>query len=72
MGSTHADVRAALVAYRNRRWVPTARLLANSRLLGFLETQGGAGALGRDAFFWATGQLGVARAVFLDAATMQP
>ena len=66
VGAEHADVRAALGAYQRARWFPTARLLANSRILGFLETQRGAGALFRDAFFFTTGKLGIAEKVFLD------
>jgi len=49
--------------------LPTARLLLNSRVLGAIETQAGVGALARDAFFFTTGKLGVAKAVFVDAAT---
>mmetsp|Transcript_41521 Transcript_41521/g.88590 ORF Transcript_41521/g.88590 Transcript_41521/m.88590 type:complete len:405 (-) Transcript_41521:288-1502(-) len=68
----HTDVLSALRAYRGKRWWPTTRLLANSRLLGFLETQSGGGSLFRDAFFFTTGQLGIAKRVFLDGATMRP
>ena len=42
-------------AYRRQRWFPTARLLLNSRILGFLETQRGFGADFRDFFFLSMG-----------------
>jgi len=63
-----ADVRRALKEYEGSRFWPTTRLLLNSRFLGALETQAGAGAAARDAFFFGTGKLGVAKAVFLDGA----
>ena len=72
VGGEHASVSDALRAYQNGRWFPTSRLLANSRLLGFLETQRGLGASFRDAFFFTTGRLGVAKRVFLDGAMMEP
>ena len=71
VGGEHKDVTSALCAYQKARWWPTTRLLANSRILGFLETQSGPGALFRDAFFFTTGKLGIAKAVFLDAATVR-
>jgi len=70
-GGDHATTCDALRAYQLARWWPTTRLLLNSRILGFLETQSGPGALFRDAFFYTTGKLGVAKRVFLDAATVR-
>ena len=74
VGGEHANVQSALDAYQARRWWPTTRLLLNSRILGFLETQSKDGLPGadfRDAFFFTTGKLGVAEFVFLDAATVR-
>jgi salicylate hydroxylase len=70
VGTEHSTISAALDSYERQRWWPTSRLLLNSRILGFLETQRGPGALFRDAFFFTTGKLGVAEKVFLDAATI--
>ena len=44
VGDRHAGVAQALGAYARRRQFATARLLLNSRILGFLETQSGPGA----------------------------
>ena len=71
VGGEHASVPDALRAYQLARWWPTTRLLANSRILGFLETQRGPGAAFRDTFFFTTGKLGIAKKVFLDAATIK-
>ena len=71
VGGEHKSVTDALRAYRNKRWFATTRLQLNSRILGFLETQSGPGALFRDAFFFTTGKLGIAKKVFLDAATLK-
>ena len=71
VGGEHRTVPDALRAYQFARWWPTTRLLANSRILGFLETQSGPGALFRDAFFFTTGKVGIAKFVFLDAATIK-
>jgi len=68
LGSSHPTLKEALREYRKQRWFPTARLLLNSRILGFLETQRGFGADFRDFFFLSMGKLGVAQAVFLDGA----
>jgi 2-polyprenyl-6-methoxyphenol hydroxylase-like FAD-dependent oxidoreductase len=65
------SVDGALAAYERARTLPTAKLLLNSRILGFLETQQGNGAIFRDAFFFVTGKLGIAKAVFLDGAIPQ-
>ena len=68
VGARNENVAEALRAYERKRIFPVARLLLNSRILGFLETQSGAGALFRDAFFFVTGKLGIAKKVFLDGA----
>merc|ERR1712075_1319 len=44
VGAEHAGIAEALGAYARKRQFATARLLLNSRILGFLETQSGAGA----------------------------
>jgi len=59
----------ALRTYYDIRFWPTTRLLLNSRFLGFLETQKGPGAKFRDNFFRTTGNLGIAKQVFIDGAT---
>ena len=68
VGAEHAGIAEALGAYARKRQFATARLLLNSRILGFLETQSGAGAAFRDNFFRVTGQAGIAKLVFLDGA----
>lgn len=55
LGAIHATPKEALREYRRQRWLPTARLLLNSRILGFLETQRGFGADFRDFFFLSMG-----------------
>ena len=62
-----ADVDAALAAYESDRKLAVARLGFNSVVLGAVETLAPEGF--RDAFFRATGALGVAKMVFLDGAT---
>lgn len=74
IGATHGSVQDALSTYQRKRFLATTRLLANSRILGFLETQGEGsfpGAAFRDAFFSTTGKLGIAEKVFVDAATIR-
>ena len=68
VGAEHAGIAEALGAYARKRQFATARLLLNSRILGFLETQSGAGAAFRDNFFRVTGEAGIAKLVFLDGA----
>ena len=68
VGAEHAGIAEALGAYARKRQFATARLLLNSRILGFLETQSGAGAAFRDNFFRVTGESGIAKLVFLDGA----
>lgn len=73
VGNEHPDIQAALKAYQSKRFLPTTKLLLNSRILGFLETQaegGIPGAAFRDKFFYVTGKLGVAEFIFRDAATL--
>ncbi len=59
-----------LKEYENTRWYPTTSITLKAAFLGYLET-GGEGFLSkfRDAFFNVAGKVGVARKVFLDAAT---
>lgn len=59
-----------LKVYENKRWFPTASITFKSVFLGYLET-GEKGFLSkfRDAFFFFAGKVGIARLVFLDAAT---
>ena len=64
----HADVKAALGAYERSRKPVTSLIMLESRFLGFLETQSGLGGLARDAFFFTTDKLGVAKQVFLSRA----
>ena len=67
-GGKHADVKAALGAYERSRKPVTSLIMLESRFLGFLETQSGLGGLARDAFFFTTDKLGVAKQVFLKGA----
>ena len=58
--------------YESIRWKPTASITAKSIFLGYLETGGkGLPSLFRDAIFFVAGKLGIARKVYLDAATPQ-
>ena len=59
-----------LKEYENKRWFPTASITAKAAFLGYLET-GRKGFLSsfRDAFFFFAGKVGLAKKVFLDAAT---
>jgi type IV secretory pathway VirB6-like protein len=58
--------------YESLRWKPTASITAKSIFLGYLETGGnGFPSIFRDAFFFSAGKLGIAKKVYLDAATPQ-
>ncbi len=59
-----------LKEYENTRWYPTTSITLKAAFLGYLET-GGEGFLSkfRDTFFKVAGKVGIARKVFLDAAT---
>jgi len=63
-------LQALLKEYENTRWLPTASITFKSAFLGYLET-GEQGFLSkfRDAFFFVAGKVGIARYVYLDAAT---
>lgn len=64
------NMKTILKEYENIRWPPTASITLKAAFLGYLET-GSPGFLSkfRDAFFFVAGKLGVARKVFLGAAT---
>ncbi len=64
------SLQVLLKEYENTRWFPTASITIKSAFLGYLET-GEKGFLSkfRDAFFFVAGKVGIARMVFLDAAT---
>jgi len=64
------SLQTLLKEYENTRWLPTASITLKSGFLGYLET-GEKGFLSkfRDAFFFVAGKVGIARMVFLDAAT---
>jgi 2-polyprenyl-6-methoxyphenol hydroxylase-like FAD-dependent oxidoreductase len=63
-----AALRQALWRYQLIRKPTTALLMLESRFLGAVETQKGFGATLRDAFFWTTDKLGVAKFIFLKGA----
>lgn len=60
-----------LKEYEHVRWAPTASITLKAAFLGYLETGGGNEFLSkfRDAFFFFAGKIGLARKIFLDAAT---
>jgi len=64
------SLKQLLKEYENTRWAPTASITLKAGLLGYLET-GDKGFLSgfRDVFFFVAGKIGLARKVFLDAAT---
>eukprot|EP00979_Chaetoceros_neogracilis_P008545 scaffold1904_cov280-Chaetoceros_neogracile.AAC.7 len=64
------SLQGLLKEYETTRWLPTASITFKSIFLGYLET-GEKGFLSsfRDAFFFVAGKVGIARYVFLDAAT---
>jgi len=64
------DLGALLRDYERKRWFPTTSITAKAIFLGYLET-GYEGFLSkfRDVFFFTMGNIGVAKKVFLDAAT---
>jgi len=64
------SLRSLLKKYERIRWFPTASITAKAAFLGYLET-GEKGFLSkfRDSFFFVAGKIGLARKVFLDAAT---
>ena len=68
VGANGGGLRQDLWRYELTRKPATALLVLESRFLGAVETQKGAGAALRDAFFWTTDKLGVARFIFLKGA----
>lgn len=64
-----ADLKALLKEYENQRWLPTTSITAKAALLGYLEVGPSVFSNFRDAFFFTMGKIGVAKKVFLDAAT---
>ena len=69
-GEKVLSLRDLLKDYEHTRWIPTASITIKSVFLGYLET-GGNEFLSkfRDAFFFFAGKVGLARTIFLDAAT---
>jgi len=67
--SSVPDLKALLKEYENRRWLPTTSITAKAAFLGYLEVGPSIFANFRDAFFFVMGKIGVAKKVFLDAAT---
>jgi len=63
-----STTKRALWRYELTRKPPTALLMLESRFLGAVETQKGVGGKLRDAFFWTTDKLGVAKFIFLKGA----
>jgi len=67
--SSKPDLKAFLQEYENRRWLPTFSITAKSAILGYLEIGPSIVANFRDALFFVLGKFGIAKKVFLDAAT---
>ena len=68
--SSKPDLKTSLKEYENRRWLPTTSITAKAALLGYLEVgQGCIVGYFRDAFFFVMGKVGVAKKIFVDAAT---
>lgn len=63
------DLKASLKEYENRRWLPTTSITAKAALLGYLEVGTSLLANFRDAFFFTMGKIGIAKKIFIDAAT---
>mmetsp|Transcript_5380 Transcript_5380/g.18624 ORF Transcript_5380/g.18624 Transcript_5380/m.18624 type:complete len:461 (+) Transcript_5380:1199-2581(+) len=68
IGDVHASLEDALAAYEGARQPPTTSLMLASRLLGWVETQGGPGARLRDLALTAAGIFQVPIVVFLSGA----
>jgi 2-polyprenyl-6-methoxyphenol hydroxylase-like FAD-dependent oxidoreductase len=69
IGTQHADMQAAVRSYQEGRQVATNAILQTSRLIGFLETQGGLGAKARNALFRFLNVSGIAGNVYVTSAT---
>lgn len=64
------SLKTLLKEYETTRWFPTASITFKSAFLGYLETgEKGFLSMFRDTFFFVAGKAGIARSVFLDAAT---
>ena len=63
------DLKTSLREYESRRWLPTTSITAKAAILGYLEVGPGLFGNFRDAFFFVMGKIGIAKKVFLDAAT---
>lgn len=69
IGDTHKDLRAAVKSYESSRQQATNAILQTSRLIGFLETQGGLGAVARNNLFRVLNKTGIAGKVYVTSAT---
>jgi len=62
------DLKFLFKEYEQKRWWTTTQITAKAMFLGYLEA-GNFGPKFRDAFFFTMGKLGVARKIFIGAAT---
>lgn len=69
IGSVHKDLRAAVKSYESSRQQTTNAIMETSRLIGFLETQGGLGAVVRNNLFRVLNKTGIAGKVYVTSAT---
>lgn len=67
-GGKYRTAKEALEAYERARKPHTSGISESSKLIGALETQGGAGALARNAALWVAGNSGIAWLKFLQSA----
>lgn len=67
-GGHGGDLEKALRSYEATRKPAVTAIQLESVFLGYLETQSGPGAVGRDAFFTVMGAVGVAERIFLEGA----
>lgn len=68
-GEGAKDMKSLLKDYEQTRWAPTTSISLKAGFLGYLETGGGFISKFRDAFFFTMGRIGVAKKIFLGAAT---
>lgn len=71
MGTSFQNLPQALKEFETVRKVPTNAIMESSRLIGFLETQGGLGRPVRNNLFRILGMTGFAGKVFLQSATLR-
>lgn len=69
IGNTHKDLKTAVKCYESSRQPATNAILQTSRLIGFLETQGGIGAVARNNLFRILNKTGIAGKVYVTSAT---